>query len=47
MFYHGGELPGFNSFMGYGPQAVAGRPDTAQAMLAPLLDHIHAELSLG
>lgn len=59
MFYHGGELPGFNSFMGYDPDNdvtlviwtnLTMSPDgrtTAQAMLAPLLDHIYAGLSLG
>ena len=59
MFYHGGELPGFNSFMGYDPDNDVAlviwtnltlSPDgktTAQAMLAPLLDEIYAGLSLA
>lgn len=59
MFYHGGELPGFNSFMGYDPDNdvtlviwtnLTLSPDgrtTAQAMLAPMLDEIYAGLSLG
>ena len=59
MYYHGGELPGFNSFMGYDPDNdvtlviwtnLTLSPDgktTAQAMLAPLLDEIYAGLSSG
>lgn len=59
MFYHGGELPGFNSFMGYDPENDVAlviwtnltlSPDgrtTAQAMLAPLLDEIYTGLSLA
>jgi D-alanyl-D-alanine carboxypeptidase len=59
MFYHGGELPGFNSFMGYDPDNDVAlviwtnltlSPDgntTAQAMLAPVLDEIYAGLSLA
>ncbi len=59
MYYHGGELPGFNSFMGYDPDNDVSlviwtnltlSPDgrtTAQAMLAPLLDEIYAGLSLA
>ena len=59
MYYHGGELPGFNSFMGYDPDNDVAlviwtnltlSPDgrtTAQAMLAPLLDEIYAGLSLA
>jgi D-alanyl-D-alanine carboxypeptidase len=59
MYYHGGELPGFNSFMGYDPDNdvtlviwtnLTLSPDgrtTAQAMLAPLLDEIYAGLSLA
>jgi D-alanyl-D-alanine carboxypeptidase len=59
MFYHGGELPGFNSFMGYDPDNDVSlviwtnltlSPDghtTAQAMLAPMLDEIYAGLSLA
>jgi D-alanyl-D-alanine carboxypeptidase len=58
MFYHGGELPGFNSFMGYDPDNDVAlviwtnltlSPDgktTAQAMLAPVLDEIYAGLNL-
>jgi D-alanyl-D-alanine carboxypeptidase len=58
MFYHGGELPGFNSFMGYDPDNdvtlviwtnLTLSPDgktTAQAMLAPVLDEIYAGLNL-
>ena len=59
MYYHGGELPGFNSFMGFDPDNdvtlviwtnLTLSPDgrtTAQAMLAPLLDEIYAGLSLA
>ncbi len=59
MYYHGGELPGFNSFMGYDPDNDVSlviwtnltlSPDgrtTAQAMLAPILDEIYAGLSLA
>ena len=59
MFYHGGELPGFNSFMGYDPDNDVAlviwtnltlSPDgqtTAQGMLAILLDEIYAGLSLA
>lgn len=59
MYYHGGELPGFNSFMGYDPTNEVSlviwtnltlSPDgrtTAQAMLAPMLEQIYAGLSLG
>src|SRR5215213_1979541 len=58
MYYHGGELPGFNSFMGYDPDNdvtlvmwtnLTLSPDsktTAQAMLAPVLDEIYTGLSL-
>jgi D-alanyl-D-alanine carboxypeptidase len=58
MYYHGGELPGFNSFMGYDPDNDVAlviwtnltlSPEgktTAQAMLAPVLDEIYAGLSL-
>jgi D-alanyl-D-alanine carboxypeptidase len=58
MFYHGGELPGFNSFMGYDPDNdvtlviwtnLTLSPDgktTAQAMLAPVLDEIYTGLNL-
>lgn len=59
MFYHGGELPGFNSFMGYDPDNdvtlviwtnLTLSPDgrtTAQAMLPIVLDEIYAGLSLA
>jgi D-alanyl-D-alanine carboxypeptidase len=58
MFYHGGELPGFNSFMGYDPDNDVAlviwtnltlSPDgrtTAQAMLPTMLNEIYAHLSL-
>ena len=58
MFYHGGELPGFNSFMGYDADSDVAlviwtnltlSPDgktTAQAMLPTVLDEIYAGLSL-
>jgi CubicO group peptidase (beta-lactamase class C family) len=59
MFYHGGELPGFNSFIGYDPDNDVAlviwtnltlSPDgktTAQAMLPAVLDEIYAGLSLA
>jgi D-alanyl-D-alanine carboxypeptidase len=59
MYYHGGELPGFNSFMGYDPDNEVAlviwtnltlSPDgktTAQAMLPTILDEIYAGLSLA
>jgi D-alanyl-D-alanine carboxypeptidase len=59
MYYHGGELPGFNSFMGYDPDNdvtlviwtnLTLSPTghtTAQAMLAPLLDEIYPDLNLA
>jgi D-alanyl-D-alanine carboxypeptidase len=59
MFYHGGELPGFNSFMGYDSDNDVAlviwtnltlSPDgktTAQAMLPTVLDEIYAGLSLA
>ena len=59
MYYHGGELPGFNSFMGYDPDNdvtlvvwtnLTLSPDgktTAQAMLPTVLDEIYAGLSLA
>jgi D-alanyl-D-alanine carboxypeptidase len=59
MYYHGGELPGFNSFMGYDPDNDVAlviwtnltlSPDgrtTAQAMLPIVLDEIYAGLSLA
>ena len=58
MFYHGGELPGFNSFMGYDPDHdvtlviwtnLTLSPDgrtTANAMLPAILDEIYPGLSL-
>ncbi|MEN3318053.1 MAG: D-alanyl-D-alanine carboxypeptidase [Mycobacterium sp.] len=58
MYYHGGELPGFNSFMGYDPDNDVAlviwtnltlSPEgktTAQAMLPAILDEIYAGLSL-
>ena len=58
MFYHGGELPGFNSFMGYDPDNdvtlviwtnLTLSPEgqtTAQGMLSTVLDEIYAGLSL-
>ncbi|AGB25236.1 penicillin-binding protein, beta-lactamase class C [Mycobacterium sp. JS623] len=58
MFYHGGELPGFNSFMGYDPDNDVAlviwtnltlSPEgktTAQALLPVMLDEIYAGLSL-
>ena len=54
MFYRGGELPGFNSFMGHDPDndvalivllAQDGKT-TAQALLPTVLDEIYAGLSL-
>jgi D-alanyl-D-alanine carboxypeptidase len=59
MYYHGGELPGFNSFMGYDPDNDVAlviwtnltlSPDgrtTAQAMLPVVLDEIYAGLALA
>ncbi|MGA5465657.1 serine hydrolase domain-containing protein [Mycobacterium sp. NPDC050041] len=59
MYYHGGELPGFNSFMGFDPDNdvtlviwtnLTLSPDgrtTAQAMLPTMLDEIYAGLSLS
>lgn len=59
MFYHGGELPGFNSFMGYDPDNDVAlviwtnltlSPDgetTAQGMLTTVLDQIYAGLHLA
>jgi D-alanyl-D-alanine carboxypeptidase len=58
MYYHGGELPGFNSFMGYDPDNDVAlviwtnltlSPEgktTAQGMLATILDEIYAGLNL-
>ena len=59
MYYHGGELPGFNSFMGYDPDNDVSLvvwtnltlpPDdktTAQALLATILDEIYTGPSLA
>jgi len=59
MYYHGGDLPGFNSFMGYDPDNdvtlviwtnLTLSPDgktTAQAMLPTLLDEIYTGLSVA
>lgn len=59
MYYHGGELPGFNSFMGYDPENqvtlviwtnLTLSPDgatTANAMLPAVLDQIYAGLNLA
>jgi D-alanyl-D-alanine carboxypeptidase len=59
MYYHGGELPGFNSFMGYDPDNdvtlviwtnLTLSPEgktTAQAMLPTVLDEIYAGLALA
>lgn len=58
MYYHGGELPGFNSFMGYDPENdvtlviwtnLTLSPEgqtTANAMLPAVLDEIYAGLNL-
>jgi D-alanyl-D-alanine carboxypeptidase len=57
MYYHGGELPGFNSFMGYDPDNDVSlviwtnltiSPDdktTAQALLPTVLDEIYTGMS--
>lgn len=59
MYYHGGELPGFNSFIGHDPENdvtlviwtnLTLSPDgrtTANAMLPPILDEIYAGLALA
>jgi D-alanyl-D-alanine carboxypeptidase len=59
MYYHGGEMPGFNSFMGYDPDNDVSlviwtnltiSPDdktTAQALLPTMLDEIYTGLSLA
>lgn len=59
MYYHGGELPGFNSFIGHDPDAdvtlviwtnLTLAPDgrtTANAMLPYLLDEIYTGLSVA
>jgi D-alanyl-D-alanine carboxypeptidase len=59
MYYHGGEMPGFNSFMGYDPDADVSLviwtnltislddKTTAQALLPTVLDEIYTGLSLA
>ena len=59
MYYHGGELPGFNSFMGYDPDNDVSLviwtnltislddKTTAQALLPTILDEIYTGLSLA
>ena len=59
MYYHGGELPGFNSFIGHDPDNdvtlviwtnLTLSPDaktTANAMLPTILDEIYTGLSLA
>lgn len=59
MYYHGGELPGFNSFMGFDPDNDVAlviwtnltlSPDgktTAQALLPTVLNEIYVGLNLG
>jgi D-alanyl-D-alanine carboxypeptidase len=59
MYYHGGELPGFNSFMGHDPDndvtlviwtnltLSLDRETTANAMLPAVLDEDYAGLSLA
>ncbi len=59
MYYHGGEMPGFNSFMGYDPDNDVSlaiwtnltiSPDdktTAQALLPTMLDEIYTGLELA
>jgi D-alanyl-D-alanine carboxypeptidase len=59
MFYHGGEMPGFNSFMGYDPDNDVAlviwtnltlSPEgvtTANALLPTVLDEIYTGLSLA
>ncbi|WP_238950416.1 serine hydrolase domain-containing protein [Mycobacterium sp. IDR2000157661] len=59
MYYHGGELPGFNSFMGHDPENdvtlviwtnLTLSPDgrtTANALLPTVLDEIYSGLSLA
>jgi D-alanyl-D-alanine carboxypeptidase len=58
MYYHGGELPGFNSFIGYDPgnqvtlviwtnlTVSLDGRTTAQALLPTVLDQVYAGLSL-
>ncbi|MDF3299490.1 serine hydrolase domain-containing protein [Streptomyces tropicalis] len=59
MYYHGGELPGFNSFIGHDPEhgvtlviwtGLTLSPDgrtTANALLPAVLDQVYAGLSLS
>lgn len=59
MYYHGGELPGFNSFIGYDPDNdvtvviwtnLTLSPEgktTANALLPTVLDEVYAGLSLA
>ncbi len=59
MYYHGGEMPGFNSFMGYDPDSDVSLviwtnltlslddQTTAQALLSTVLDEIYSGLSLA
>ena len=59
MYYHGGELPGFNSFIGYDPDNdvtlviwtnLTLSPDgktTANALLPTVLDEVYAGMSLA
>ncbi len=59
MYYHGGEMPGFNSFMGYDPDNDVSLviwtnltislddQTTAQALLPTMLDEIYTGLSLA
>lgn len=59
MYFHGGELPGFNSFIGHDPEndvtlviwtnltVALDGRTTANAMLAPILDEIYAGLALA
>jgi D-alanyl-D-alanine carboxypeptidase len=59
MYYHGGEMPGFNSFMGYDPDSDVSLviwtnltislddKTTAQALLPTVLDEIYTGLSLA
>ena len=59
MYYHGGEMPGFNSFMGYDPDSDVSLviwtnltislddQTTAQALLPTVLDEIYNGLSLA
>src|SRR4029078_12276710 len=59
IYFHGGDMPGFNSFIGYDPDNdvtivvwanLTRAPDgktTANAMMPALLDKIYAGLSLA